>query len=102
MLGNRLAYIREQRGLTQAELAEIVGLHYQQIWRYENNKTEPDGKIVASIAKALKVSTDYLLGVTDNPTPYIDAELTEMERHALNAWRSGQKYEAIKVIVDDE
>jgi len=94
MLGNRLAYIREQRGLTQSELAELVGLHYQQIYRYENNKTEPDGKIVASIAQALKVSTDYLLGVTTSPTPYIDAELTEMERHALNAWRRGARLEA--------
>lgn len=102
MRGDRLARTREQKHLSQAELAEMVDLHYQQIYRYENGKTEPDGEIVARIAKALGVSTDFLLGVTDSPTPYIDAELTASERKALSAWRRGEKYEAIKVIVGDE
>lgn len=102
MRGDRLAQVREKRGLTQAELAESLGLGTQQIYRYENGKTEPDGEIVAKIAKELNVSTDYLLGITDNPTPYIDADLTIAERKALNAWRRGDKYEAIKVIVGDE
>lgn len=102
MIGHRLARIREQHNLSQADLAEAVGLGHQQIYRYENGKTEPDGEIVARIARYLGVSSDYLLGLTDSPLPYIDAELTQAERKALTAWRRGEKYEAIKVIVGDE
>ena len=102
MRGDRLARMREIRGLSQAELAERVSLHYQQIYRYENGKTEPDGAIVARIASELHVSTDYLLGLTDSPQPYIDSTLTNRERIALDAWRRGEKYAAIKVIVEDE
>lgn len=102
MRGDRLARIRELRRISQADLAEMVGIHNQQIYRYENGKTEPDGDVVAKIAQALEVSADYLLGLTDSPVPYIEADLTENERRALNAWRRGEKYEAIKEIVDDE
>lgn len=102
MRGDRLARIRELRRISQAELAEKVGIGMQQIYRYENGKTEPDGDVVARIAMVLNVSTDYLLGLTNSPYPYIDAELTEQEKKALEAWRRGEKYEAIKAIVDDE
>jgi transcriptional regulator with XRE-family HTH domain len=101
MRGDRLARIRELRQLSQADLAEMVGLGMQQIYRYENGKTQPDGDVVARIAQALEVSTDFLLGLTDSPTPYIQADLTEHERRALNAWRKGEKYEAIKEIIND-
>lgn len=102
MRTDRLARIRELRQISQADLADMVGLGTQQIYRYENGKTKPDGDVVAKIAQILEVSTDYLLGLTDSPVPYIDADLTEQERKALTAWRRGEKYEAIKVIVDDE
>lgn len=102
MRGDRLAQAREKRGLTQLELAQELEIGDQQIWRYENGKTTPDGDTVARIAKYLNVSTDYLLGVTDFPVPYIDAKLTEKERTALDAWRRGERFEAIKVIVSDE
>lgn len=102
MRGDRLARTREIRRISQADLAEMVGIGMQQIYRYENGKTEPDGDVVAKIAQALNVSADYLLGLTDSPVPYIDADLTDQERRALDMWRRGEKYEAIKVIVDDE
>lgn len=102
MRSDRLAQIREARRISQAELAEMVGLGMQQIYRYENGKTKPDGDVVARIAKVLEVSTDYLLGLTDSPVPYINADLTEHERRALNAWRRGEKYEAIREIVEGE
>lgn len=102
MRHDRLSRIREQRGLSQVELAERAGLSSQQIYRYENGKTEPDGTVVARIARILEVSTDYLLGTSDFPAPYIDAELTEKERIALDAWRRGERMEAVKVIVNDE
>lgn len=102
MRGDRLARLREDRGISQVELALELGIGQQQIWRYENGKTEPDGEMVARIAIYLNVSTDYLLGITDYPHPYIEGELTPKEREAVAAWRRGERFEAIKVIVSDE
>lgn len=102
MRGDRLAQMREKRNLTQVELAEALGMGQNQIWRYENGKNEPDGETIARIAQYLGVSTDYLLGLTDYSEPYIAGELTPKERAAISAWRHGDKFEAIKVIVGDE
>jgi transcriptional regulator with XRE-family HTH domain len=102
MRGDRLAHIREKRGFTQVELAEALGLGQNQIWRYENNKTEPDAETVARIARYLEVSADYLLGLVDYPDPYIEGELTQLERTAIAAWRHGDRMGAIRVIVGDE
>lgn len=98
MFGERLLLMRVQRGLSQVELGERIGLGENAIWRYETGKTEPKGEIIARIARELDVSTDYLLGMTDYPGQYIVGELTPREREAIAAWRRGDKFEAIKAI----
>ena len=71
MLGERLAEARRVKGLTQAELAVALGDRYTQsmISQVErgNSSLLVDGLINA--AKELNVSTDYLLGLADDPTP---------------------------------
>lgn len=102
MLGYRLRATRELRGLTQDELAELIGTPPLQINRYENDKTEPKGDMVARIAIALQVSADYLLGLTDDPSPYRAAGyLSENELEVVSAMREGNYKKAIKVIVND-
>ena len=50
---------------TQAQLAEIVGLVEQIIRKYEGGSRQPDSfEIIVALAKALNVSTDYLLGAS--------------------------------------
>lgn len=74
MRGDRL---REARQLTQRELAARCGLGEKQIWRYENNESDPTGDYVARIARELEVSADYLLGLAEKPTDhFIPEELT--------------------------
>lgn len=102
MRGERLARIRESRNLSQSELAELAGLGTQQIYRYENGITKPDGEIVARIAYVLQISADYLLGLTDTTAPYIDEDLNDREALAIKAWRRGDKIAAIKLIIEDE
>ena len=96
MRGDRLAQIREKRGFTQTELADLLGLGTQQIWRYENGKTAPDGDTVARIATFLNVSSDYLLGIADDPVG--GTGLSVSEQKILAALRRGDKFGAIKVI----
>jgi len=104
MIGIRLRKLREKLGLTQDELAEKIGVNSLQINRYEHDKNEPSGELVARMAKALYTSADYLLGLTDDPAPagLNKGELTARERAAIAAWRRGEPYEAVKVIVGDE
>ncbi len=57
----RLRQLRKQRGLSQAELAELVDVHYNHIGRYEREASRPSADTLARLADALDVSADYLL-----------------------------------------
>jgi len=70
--GERLAQIRESRGLTQAELALAVGVSRRVIAYYEQEDSQPPGAMLVDLAKALRVSSDQLLGLKapkDKPSP---------------------------------
>ena len=64
-IGNRIAEIRRDRGLSQDELAELSTLSRISIARYETGKIEPGAKALGRIAEALEVPTDVLLGRSD-------------------------------------
>lgn len=104
MRGDRIRKLREELGWTQEMLCERLDLPILAMNRYENNKTAPDANKLARIAETLGCSTDYLTGLTDDPTPrnLNVSELKAKERIALTAWRSGDRLEAVKVIVEDE
>lgn len=55
--------------MTQAEIAKNLGLHTTQYQRYERAETTIPADIIVDIAKYYNVSTDYILGLTNNPKP---------------------------------
>lgn len=80
MLGDRLKYLRNKKKLTQAEMAKKIDVARTTYAMYEQNKREPDNEILNRIADFYNVSTDYLLGRTDNPNPPNQLpELTEQD-----------------------
>lgn len=62
--GARLAALRQGRGLSQEALATEVGVSRRVIAYYEARDAQPPGALLGSLARALKVSTDALLGLT--------------------------------------
>jgi len=62
----RLLQLREERNLKQKEFAEAVMIHNRNINRYELGLREPDFDTLIQIADFFNVSTDYLLGRTEN------------------------------------
>lgn len=62
-IGARLRQLRQQRGLTQAEIAEGLGIDQSLISEYERGVVRLHGSLIIGLAKLLKVSTDQLLGV---------------------------------------
>jgi transcriptional regulator with XRE-family HTH domain len=102
MHGDRLRDLRLKYNYTHEELAEMLGLGVAQIWRYETEKTDPSGTILSRIASAFNVSTDYLLGLSDDPNPTLKVDnLTPIEKQVLSAMRRGEYIEAIKAIVSE-
>ena len=66
MFPGRLREAREQiRKLSQSELAEKSGLQASAISHFESGTRKPSFNNLRRLADALKVSTDYLLGRTD-------------------------------------
>ncbi len=60
-IGTQIARHRKARGLTQAELAERIGISRLLLSDYERGKVRVYADIIARIALALKVPTDQLL-----------------------------------------
>jgi transcriptional regulator with XRE-family HTH domain len=61
--GARLARLRKERGFTQVELGEKVGMIQALISDYELDKLRPYADVVARFSRALDVTADELLGV---------------------------------------
>jgi transcriptional regulator with XRE-family HTH domain len=81
--GPRLAQLRRSRGLTQAQLGELVDVSYRMIAHYERPDAQPPGPILPDLARALRVSTDQLLGVRplqDGPSPRTARLLKRLQR----------------------
>ncbi|MZP30790.1 helix-turn-helix domain-containing protein [Heliobacterium undosum] len=55
--------------MTQDQLAEKIRVKIPTISGYENNYRQPDNQKLPLIASVLNVSADFLLGLTDEPTP---------------------------------
>ena len=69
-LGDRLARVRGFRRMSQQVLAERTGLKVQNISRLETDHREHvRSDTLRRLAEALGCSTDYLVGLSDDPTP---------------------------------
>lgn len=65
----RLYDLRTDNDLRQEDVANILGTSKQTYGRYENGKRGLNIEDLIKLAKFYKVSTDYILGMTDDPTP---------------------------------
>ena len=70
MFGEQIKSLRMCKGLNQVELAKIFGVTKQSVSNWENENIMPSVDMLIKIANFFNVSTDYLLGLT--------------EQHALN------------------
>lgn len=67
-LASRLKALRKEKGLTQEDLARLVGgVTRQAVANWEAGHREPDHATLTTLANIFGVTTDYLLGRTDDP-----------------------------------
>ena len=61
-MGKRISELRKNKGMTQEQLAQRVGVTAQAVSKWENDLSCPDISILPQLAEALGVTTDELLG----------------------------------------
>ena len=81
MIGDRLAEARRMRGMGQAELAAALGDRYDNsmISKVERGRSNLLVDGLARAAEELNVSADYLLGLTDDPSPSDKVPIPQFE-----------------------
>ncbi|MDT2260519.1 helix-turn-helix transcriptional regulator [Paenibacillus larvae] len=84
--------MREEKGLTQDELAEMLGMKRTNIANYEAGRVIPPGNVLRDLADIFAVSTDYLLGRETSGEVYTiaahhDGEWTEEELEEIERFK---------------
>jgi transcriptional regulator with XRE-family HTH domain len=79
-LGRRIAELRREQGLTQAQLGKALGLSQQQVAHFETARRRVPASVLPALAKALAVSVEELLDAQRKPkkrgpTPVLQRQL---------------------------
>ncbi len=78
-LGDRLKNLRKEKKYTLEQVAKKLNTTKISISRYENNLREPKGETISQFAKLFNVSTDYLLGHTDDKFALTNEDKTDIK-----------------------
>ena len=82
--GDKLKTLRKSKKLTQAELADRLKISKSSVTSYEQGRIHPSLEIFSKICETLNVSSDYLLGISDElPVKLSTAGLSEEEMRLL-------------------
>ena len=66
--GEHLKNIRQAKNLTQKQLGKAIGASERGIQNYELGISKPKYEVIIAIADYFNISTDYLLGRSEDPT----------------------------------
>ncbi len=85
-LGTRIAALRKDQGMTQVQLAELLGLTQQMVASYEVGRRRVPVSLLAQIAETLTVSLEELIGKKDaqpakrGPAPKLQQQIERIQR----------------------
>lgn len=68
--GQRLAYFRKAKGLTQQVLGEMVGVSNRVIAYYEGETDDPPAHLIVPMANASGITMDELLGIVETKNDF--------------------------------
>ena len=91
-VGKRIAELRKNKGYTQENLAELLGVSGQAVSKWENDQTCPDISLLPQLAKFLGVTVDELLSGKQEAMPAV--------RVLPEAQRKDIKDMMLRVIID--
>ena len=82
-LGEKIATLRKQRGLTQEQLAESCSVSAQAVSKWENDLTAPDISLLPRLSELLGVTIDELLGVQRAEVVAVNKEMVDITKMFL-------------------
>ena len=89
MFSERLKKLRKEKGMTQAELADALGISTPTVIMWENGKRKPQFEMLEKLSEVFDDRFLYLIGSTDQPT----AARTEKDVDQLADWAIEEDYE---------
>ncbi len=90
----RLKELRKQKGLSQQQLAEAIGLTKQTISLWERGERRPEFDTMTDVADYFSVNLSYLLGTSDDPT------VPEVAQEDAESWAQGEEVESIRDVAN--
>lgn len=89
-LAEKLQALRQQKDVSQSEIAKYIELSVGAYQNYENGRREANYETLCKLADFYNVSTDYLLGrtsvkhmATEQPDPLADVDISDVEKRAI-------------------
>lgn len=79
-IAQRLVRLRKERGLTQAQMAERLGVSQPVVSDYERGGLRLHGELILKVAEILEVSADQLLGIETKAPPKKRGPQSQLER----------------------
>lgn len=83
-IGSNISALRKQKGITQEELANALGVSPQAVSKWENNSSCPDVSLLTSIADYFGVTVDALLRAEEEKI-IDDSKIDTAERQSINS-----------------
>lgn len=94
--GEKIRALRLEKGLTQTQLADKIGLVKGSISAYEQGKKYPSVEVLIKLCSVFDVSSDYLIGLSDD-MHLMKSELTDEQMTMIrNLIRELEKYNILK------
>lgn len=89
----RLKELRKQLNYSQKDVADLLFVNQTAVSQWERGATTPSYELLQRLADIFNVTTDYLLGRSDNPTPSghekdPSTDLNELEQYLLMRFRN--------------
>lgn len=79
MLGNRIRLLRDESGLNQQEMGELLGLTQSAYSKYETGENQMSADTLRKLAIMYDVSGDFLLGLTNEMKVYERCSTPDMD-----------------------
>jgi transcriptional regulator with XRE-family HTH domain len=84
-VGNQIAALRKNKGLTQTQLGDRLGISFQAVSKWERGETLPDTAVLLDLAEVLETSVDCILTGGQQVLHYRGKITVEAMREGLNA-----------------
>lgn len=99
--GEKIRTLRKKKKISQKQFADLLGMHVNQIGRYENDLSIPASPVIMKMSQIFQVPTDYLLSEESEK----EATMQIMDTELLKQFKkiesfSNEDKQVIKTLID--